>query len=193
MSCDLSLGRKLSCKDASAGIKEVYFVNYGGIGDVTLADDEVTDLTGVSGALTAFKYEVKGNNSFETNVISSRENGTTFFESTLNISLGKLTKEDNKEIKLLAYGRPHIFIRDYNDNVFLMGKDQGCDVTAGTFSTGNALGDFNGYNLTLTAQEKLPPNFIQVNLNTATADWPFSEFAGLDADPAVTITQGTNA
>lgn len=191
MSCDLSLGRKLSCKEAVAGIKEVYFVNYGGIGTVTLTDDEVTDLTGVSGALTAFKYELKGNNSFETAVQSSRENGTTFFESTLTISLGKLSKEDHKEIKLLIYGRPHIFIRDYNDNVFLMGKDQGCDVTAGNFSTGNALGDFNGYSLTLTAMEKLPPNFCSVNNDPATADWPFSEFGGLDAATPVTITEGS--
>lgn len=192
MACDLSLGRKLSCKDAVAGIKEIYFINYGGMGSVTLVDDEVTNMTGdSSNDLTALKYELKGNNSFETAVQSSRENGTTFFDSTLTISLGKLSKEDHKEIKLLAYGRPHILVRDYNDNVFLMGKDQGCDVTAANFSTGNALGDFNGYSLTLTAQEKLPPNFVSVNADPGTADWPFSELAGLTG--TVTITEGTNS
>lgn len=191
MACDLTLGRKESCKDSVAGIKEVYFVNFGDLGAITLTNDEVTDIAGDSGDITAFKYELKGNNSFETTVNSSRENGTTFFEQTLNITLKKLTKEDHKELKLLAYGRPHVLIRDYNDNVFLMGKDQGCDVSAGTFSTGNALGDFNGYNLTLTAMEALPANFCTVNADASTTGYPFSEFASLTG--TITITEGTNA
>jgi hypothetical protein len=192
MACDLTLGRKESCLDSVAGIKEVYFVNYGDMGSVTLTSDEVTNMTGDgSNNLTAFKYELKGNNSFETTVNSSRENGTTFFEQTLNITLKKLSKEDHKELKLLIYGRPHVFVRDYNDNVFLMGREHGCDVSAGTFSTGNALGDFNGYNLTLGAMEVLPSNFVDVNADAATAGFPFSEMAGLSG--TITITEGTNS
>jgi hypothetical protein len=192
MACDLTLGRKESCLDSVAGIKEVYFVNYGDMGSVTLTSDEVTNMTGDgSNNLTAFKYELKGNNSFETTVNSSRENGTTFFEQTLNITLKKLSKEDHKELKLLIYGRPHVFVRDYNDNVFLMGREHGCDVSAGTFSTGNALGDFNGYNLTLGAMEVLPSNFVNVNADAATAGFPFSEMAGLSG--TITITEGTNS
>ena len=34
----------------------------------------------MSGTFTAFKYDIKGNSSFEQNITSSRENGTTFFE-----------------------------------------------------------------------------------------------------------------
>jgi hypothetical protein len=41
-----------------------------------------------------------------------------------------------------------------------MGLDQGCDVSAGTISSGSALGDFNGYSLTFTAMEELPANFL---------------------------------
>ena len=41
-----------------------------------------------------------------------------------------------------------------------MGLDQGCDVSAGNISSGNALGDFNGYSLTFTGMEELPANFI---------------------------------
>ena len=39
--------------------------------------------------LTAFKYELKGNSSFEQAITSSRENGTTFFEQTLTLTLKK--------------------------------------------------------------------------------------------------------
>lgn len=187
MSCNLTRSRAEACKDTVAGIKEIYFTDFGSLGTVTLgSSDEVTDLTGdSSNNITLHKYEVKGNNSFETTVNASRENGTVFYEQVLNITLKKLTKEDHKELKLLAAGRPHIFVVDQNDNVFLVGKENGADVTAGTVSTGNALGDFNGYNLTFTAQEVSPPNFCTVD-NTD-ANFPVSEFAGLTG----TITIGT--
>jgi hypothetical protein len=51
-----------------------------------LTDDEITD---ISGTFTAYVYEVKGNSSFEQAFNSSRENGTTFFTQTLNITLTK--------------------------------------------------------------------------------------------------------
>ena len=120
MACDLTIGRKEPCKDVVGGIRAVYFTDFGDLGTITLTNDEITDM---SGTFTAFKYEVKGNSSFEQNITSSRENGTTFFEQTLNLTLHKLSKEDNKELKLLAFGRPHVAVEDYNGNVFLMGRE----------------------------------------------------------------------
>ena len=186
MACALTRSRAEACKDVVAGIKEVYFADFGALGTVTLTDDEITNMTGdSSNNITLHKYEVKGNNSFETTVNASRENGTVFYEQTLNITLKKLTKEDNKELKLLAAARPHIIIVDKNDNVFMMGLKEGADLTAGTVSTGNALGDFNGYNLTFTAQETSPPNFVDA---TAGADdFPLDSMAGLTG----TITIGS--
>jgi len=118
MACDLTKGRNEPCKDVVGGLKAVYFVDFGDLGTVTKTDDEITDL---SGTFSAYKYELKGGSSFEQAITSSRENGTTFFDQTLSLSLKKLTKEDNKELKLLAYGRPHVAVEDYNGNVFLMG------------------------------------------------------------------------
>lgn len=186
MACALTRSRAEACKDVVAGIKEVYFADFGTLGTVTLTNDEITNMTGETGDITLHKYEVKGNNSFETTVNASRENGTVFYEQTLNITLKKLTKEDNKELKLLAAARPHVIIVDKNDNVFMMGLKEGADITAGTVSTGNALGDFNGYNLTFTAQETSPPNFVS-STGPGTADFPVDGMAGLDG----TITIGT--
>ena len=83
----------------------------------------------------------------------------------------------------MAYGRPHICVVDYNDNAMLMGEEQGCDVSAGTVSTGTALGDFNGYSLTFTAQETNAPAFLA---SPTVAD----PFAGMSS-ATVTITEGT--
>ncbi len=84
MACDLTRGRKEPCKDVVGGIRAVYFTDFGDFGTVTQADDEITDMTGT---FTAYKYEVKGNSSLEQAVTSSRENGTTFYEQTLNLTL----------------------------------------------------------------------------------------------------------
>ena len=182
MACDLTIGRKEPCKDVVGGIRAVYFTDFGDLGTITLTNDEITDM---SGTFTAFKYEVKGNSSFEQNITSSRENGTTFFEQTLNLTLHKLTKEDNKELKLIAFGRPHVAVEDYNGNVFLMGREHGADVSGGTIVTGAAMGDLSGYTLTLSAMETLPANFVA----SPTAADPY---AGMSS-ATVTVTLGTNS
>ena len=181
MSCTLTLGRKEPCKDTVGGLKAVYFTDFGDYGTVTETDDEITDLTGT---FTAFKYELKGNSSFEQAITSSRENGTTFFDQTLTLTLKKLSKEDNKELKLLAYGRPHVAVEDYNGNVFVMGLQHGAEVTGGTVSTGAAMADLSGYTLTLNAQETKPANFV----NAPTAANPFSTVAS-----GSSVTEGTNS
>ena len=182
MACDLTKGRKEPCKDVVGGLNAIYFIDYG---DITISYDTTdTDVIDDLGAVTAYKYELKGNSSFEQTITASRENGTTFFEQTLNLTLKKLTKEDHKEIKLLAYGRPHVVVEDYNGNAFLMGAEHGADVSGGTIVTGAAMGDLSGYTLTLSGMEVLPANFLK---DAATND----AFSGLTS--IVTVTEGTNS
>ena len=157
MACNLSAGRAVPCKDVVGGIQKVFFVDFGGLGDVTYTADEITD---ASGTFSAYEYDLKGGSSLEQTITSSRETGTTFFEQVLTLNLTKLSKEDNVQIKLLAYGRPQVAVVDNNGNAFMMGVEFGAEVTGGTVATGTAMGDLSGYTLTLSAQEKLPANFI---------------------------------
>lgn len=166
MACDLTKGRIEPCKDSVGGLKEVYFADFGDLnstGTNIAADDSIDNFDSATG--TVYKYDLKGNSSFEQAITSSRENGTTFFEQTLNLTLKKLSAADNKEIKLLAYGRPQIIVRDYNDNYFLVGRSHGAEVTGGTIVTGAAMADLSGYTLTFSGQETLPANFINVDSN----------------------------
>ena len=182
MACNLSAGRAVPCKDVVGGIQKVFFVDFGGLGTVTQTADEITD---ASGTFSAYEYDLKGGSSLEQTITSSRETGTTFFEQVLTLNLTKLSKEDNVQIKLLAYGRPQVAVVDNNGNAFLMGLEFGAEVTGGTVATGTAMGDLSGYTLTLTAQEKLPANFI----SGATLANPF---AGL-TNATETIVVGTNS
>lgn len=167
MSCDISLGRLEPCKTSNGGLKAVYFVNWGDATGVTYDATDTDAITAVAGTPTAYKYDLKGNSSFEQTITSSRENGTTFFEQTLNLTLKKLTIKDHKQIKLLAYGRPQVIVQDNNDNYFWCGLEHGMDLTGGTIVTGAAMGDLSGYTLVLSGQENVPANFIITSLTTA--------------------------
>lgn len=170
MSCDIANGRLEACKDSVSGLDAIYIINYGDYnpdpaalgGDVTYSataglEDVITEIANVA---TVYKFELKGANSFEQTIQTSRDNGTTFFEQALTIQFKKQDAATHKTIKLLAYGRPHIIVRTRGNQFFIAGLQRGCDVTAGTVSSGTAMGDFNGYNLTFTGMENVPANFL---------------------------------
>lgn len=168
MSCDIIGGRELSCKDSVGGLHSIYLINYNdvdftgkavyGTGDNT---DQITAVDTNGTTFSIYKFELKNSaNTFETAINSSRDTGTTFFESTLSITLPKQDVKSHKNIKLIAYGRPRIIVHARGDQFFLMGLDQGCDVSAGTATSGGELGSFSGYQLTFTSQEEIMPNFL---------------------------------
>jgi|LauGreDrversion4_2_1035121.scaffolds.fasta_scaffold655675_2 hypothetical protein len=172
MSCDIANGRLEQCKDSVSGLDAIFFINYGDYNaetDVTYNvtnTDQIDDINGVS---NLYKYELKGANSFEQAINSSRENGTTFVEQTLTIQLKKQDAATHKTVKLLAYGRPHIVVKTRSNQYFLMGLERGADLTAGTISSGVQLGDMNGYSLTFTAQENIPANFLNCSTDAGLA------------------------
>tara|TARA_R110000744_G_scaffold32238_2_gene75481 strand:- start:3090 stop:3605 length:516 start_codon:yes stop_codon:yes gene_type:complete len=151
MACNISLGRLEGCKDSAGGLNAIYFVNFGAAGVISTTDETIT---GVANASTdAYKYDLRGASTFEQSLTSSRENGTTFAEQTLTVSLKKQDATTHKEVKLLAYGRPHILIEDNNGDIWVMGEEFGAEMNA-TTSTGASLGDKSGYELTFAAMEK---------------------------------------
>lgn len=166
MACALSLGRIEPCKDVVGGIQAVYFLNYQNL-TVTYDATNTDAIDTLGSGLTAYKYELKGTSSFEQAITSSRDNGTTFFDQTLNLTLHKLSKQSHKEIKLMAYGRPIVIVEDRNGNFFVAGLEHGCEVTGGTIVTGAAMGDMSGYTLVLNGQEQVPANFLDGTLSAA--------------------------
>jgi hypothetical protein len=165
MSCDITFGRLEQCKDVIGGLQAIYILNYGEYDPITDVSyvgttDEISAIALNSTNTPIYKFELKGTNSFETTITSSRENGTTFFEQVLAVTLKKQDVQTHKEVKLLTYGRPNIVVRTNANQFFMAGLARGMDVTAGTIGNGTALGDMNGYSLTFTGQEAVPANFL---------------------------------
>jgi hypothetical protein len=165
MACDITLGRLEPCKNAVGGLTAAYFINYGDITGYTY--DATDSIEAVSGTPTAYKYDLKGTNSFDQTITSSRENGTTFFDQSLKLQLKNLTPAMHKQVKLLSYGRPQIVVEDNNGNLFLCGLEHGMEVTGGTIVSGTQMGDLSGYTLELKGMERLPANFIVDTLEGA--------------------------
>jgi len=166
MACNLTTGRELPCKDSVGGIKAVYLADYGSLGTLTVTSGEVT---AISGTPALFQFDVKGNSALDQAITSSRENGTTYYEQTLNLTLTKLDVATQQEIILMAKARPHIFVEDYNGNYFLVGAVHGADVSGGTIVTGAAMGDLSGFTLVFSAQETLPAYFVTSTVVTSNA------------------------
>ena len=173
MACLLTHGRAEVCKEFVGGIKSIYFINYGDLGAIgygTINTDASDQINTIAGTMSLFKYDLKGANSFEQTVTSSRENGTTFVEQTLTFTIKGLDATTTKQMKLLAWGRPHVIIKTNANNFFLAGLNHGMDVTTGLIANGTAMGDLNGYTLTLVGQEPIPANHLNVASPFADSD-----------------------
>lgn len=165
MACtSLSAGRLEVCKDSVGGLKAIYFLNFE---DATFALDGDGLATVVETTPNAYKYDLRGTSTFEQSLNTSRENGTTVAEQTLTVSLKKQDSTTHKEVKLLAYGRPKILVEDNNGSVWVVGHEYGAELTTAATSTGAAMADKNGYELTFVASEKVLAPFTTETLSTA--------------------------
>lgn len=169
MACDLSKGRLEACKESVGGIKNLYIANYsdamyGGMADAASVAPSGAAFDGTVATLTAgvdvHKFELRGdNNTFEETNENSRDNGTSFWTQSGAFVLKAQNAETMMQLKLLSYGRPHIIIEDYNGKFRIAGGQNGCEVSVNT-STGGAMGDLNGYNITFEGKEVLPSLFV---------------------------------
>ena len=166
MACILTTGRSLPCRDSVGGLKAVWFADYGTLGTLTVTNGNVDS---ISGSPALFQYDLKGNSSLEQTITASTENGTSFYEQALNLTLTKLDVATQESIKLIVKARPHVFLEDYNGNYLLVGAVHGAEVSGGTIVSGAAMGDLSGFTLTLIAQETIPAYFVTASIVTSNA------------------------
>jgi hypothetical protein len=133
------------------------------LGTATITAGLVTAFSGT--AYTLYKYDVKSASGLEQTINSSDDNGTTFFEQSLTLILTKLGAATQAELAKVIATRAHVFVEDNNGNYLAVGMTRGT-TTTGTISTGVALGDLNGYSLTIMAQEPLMAQFVTSTLVT---------------------------
>lgn len=183
MSCLLTQGRAESCRDAIGGLYRLWFANWLSLTGATINNDD--QVSSLNGAPTIYEYELRGGqNTLVQNITTNRDNGTSSFSHEISITLKKMDASTNKEIKLLAYGRPQIFVQDNAGKTWLCGKDDGCDLMTGLAQSGGLKSDLYGYQLNFKAEE----NSFAYQVSGSTLDNPFGM---LPNKP--TIVKGTNS
>jgi hypothetical protein len=160
MSCVLSRGFLLSCNEGVGGVKQIYIGNFADFanGGIEFTSGIITDLP----AAEIFPYEANRNTGGITIAPNANlENGTLYYTHTVEMTLGKLDPDKKAELEQLAKSRVVAFIRLFDDQIMMVGRQDGCFLTAGTFGSGKARADLNGYQITLTAEEPNQPDFLQ--------------------------------
>ena len=77
--------------------------------NLTLTANDVFEGGGMTGSV--YTYIVKNDAiSYDEDAAPSRDKGTTVYKGKLNLVLPTLDKATRDQVKLLAYGRPQIFI-----------------------------------------------------------------------------------
>lgn len=161
MACTLTVtGRSLPCRDALGGVKKVWIGTTAFDSALWLYDDSTGEVgSTISGTVAKDFVSPKNTSSFTQTINSSIENGTVFYSQVLSLVCNKPVAADVKELTNLGKGRLVILVQDMNDNYFVMGHTRGAELSGGTFSTGTALGDMNGFTLEFTAEEAIPAPF----------------------------------
>lgn len=201
MACNLTLGRLVDCKDSVGGLKMIYILpNYcsnieasATISELEMSDADFQDWdtygTPTVSKQTLLQYDLRPNlSSMTVNFNSDPATGSTFFTQTLSITLQKIDHDTTNQLKLAAYNRSQIFVRDALDNIFLLGMNNGVNVTGGTMVSGAAKGELSGYTLEFTAEEKLPPIQIIPTLGASTTDYPWDQLSDVGDIAFVTGT-----
>lgn len=197
MACNITAARGIDCRDAIGGLKAIYFCS-SYCSDI-LANATVTALSYTietagfatwdiadTSVVNVFKYDlVTDLSSFKSGVEADKATGSVMWNQTLDVVLQKVVAADLYQLGLISKNRAQIFVQDSNDNVYLMGINDGCYLTGGdSIATGAGRSDMNGLTLSFTAKEQAPLYILPASGGVTTAKFPFD---GLSDEAALTI------
>ena len=150
--CVLTNGIPIECMDNTGGIKNVYIGAYSDTTTFTYDSDDIIDTVTSSETYYTFKFRPQ-TSSYSEELTASVENGTNFWTQTVVMLFHKMDATKRNNILLLVQTSTHIIVEDQNGKYWWIGLANGANSTAGTNSAGQAYGDLNGYNVTLTGLE----------------------------------------
>lgn len=161
MSCVLTSGFTLGCRDKTGGIQKVYIGLYNGP-SLTYAygtDNIIGTFSGATVSFYTFEQELEVASFVQTGNFNS-ENGTSGYTETLEITLQGLTAALRNQILILGQGKWRIIILDQGGRYWLMGKQNPVRVSISTPGLGKVQTDLNGAKLTFEGKEPEPAHEV---------------------------------
>jgi hypothetical protein len=169
MACAIVSGYSLDCKDVVGGIKTIYATELGNVSTIAEnASGYVTAITKASGK-KFFQYalEPRGQNNFTQNIQADATAGTVAYEQSVVANFVKLQYETQATLDNLIKNRTLIIVETKDGSYWLFGKLNGMEVTAGSANSGQAMNEFQGYQLTFTGMEKALANEVDPSIIAA--------------------------
>lgn len=164
MSCDLTAGYSLGCRDSQGGIFYTIAIQKEDIASIAKTAGEVTAITLTSGSRGWKIEQEEETGMFEENPIGSRENGTFRVEQSLSLVLNDAKKETRNLVNLLSKNRL-VFVVAKNDGTFVLaGEERGMMLADGAGSSGTSKEDRSGFTLPFTGVEKTVPPVIDADI-----------------------------
>jgi hypothetical protein len=153
MSCNLTSGHIIDCRNSTGGVSEILIANFENITIDTVAAGVITAMTQVA-ATNFYRYSLeKENGSLIETHTGSLENGTNFYESVLEFNTKNLSAAESEELTLLDQARLFVIVKDMNGKWWTVGAYHAADKLSGTSVTGAAFGDLNGFTYSISSKE----------------------------------------
>lgn len=164
-----------ACRDAQPGISKIYIANYGDVETITTNAEGtmITDISGTtaSGATSGFFYTIsvnKESSGFVDNTDISIPDGRAIYIPTLTFRVSNMDTTTRSIFKQLSQATVVVIYKSVDGKYYLAGKTNGLDMSAGTFATGTARGDFKGLEVTLEGLESEP--HVEIDTASVTID-----------------------
>jgi hypothetical protein len=169
MPCAIVSGYALDCKDVVGGISAIYITELANVTTITEnASGYVTAITKAAGK-KFYQYALlpRGANNFTQNIQADAAAGTVAYEQSVVGNFSKLQYETQIVLEQLIKNRTIVIVKTKDDSYFLFGKLNGMEVTAGSANSGQAMNEFQGYQLTFTGMEKALANEVDSSIIAA--------------------------
>ena len=174
MACILTSNIAKGCLDSVGGIKQFWIYKTDDIDQTATtvdADNSITLLAAVaspSSATPIYSYEVYSEVSIaEATSETSKENGSTFWNHTVEFPINKMTQAHREEIKVLTVMNVGVIALDNNGTYWLYGYENGLTNNGSKSSTGTVLGDKNGYTIAMAGNE--PADAVEIDYSAFSA------------------------
>lgn len=158
MSCLITQGMTLGCKDSQGGIQYLYIANMPNYDEIVVdGNGKIVslDLAAVPVAITFFKYETpKQTSSLTETITATIENGTVLYDQQVTFIFNKMEAATRNKIMLLAENQSLlVVVKDANNAFWVVGVERGAELISGSQTTGVAFSDRNGGEIVLQGLE----------------------------------------
>ena len=155
------------CRNATGGLKDIWIIEYADVTSRTM--DPVTEkITAITlAADKSFKHwqfnAETGSMTCNGNI--NYQNGTYYVQTDLALQFQKMESVKRLQVTAATAGETIVVVRDQNNVLFYLGYDNPVVTSAVGGNSGTAMGDLNGYTITLTDLSKGLP--MEIDITTA--------------------------